>query len=89
MNPMAQMMQNNSPIGQFMNKLKNAPNKQQMVNQMAQNFMSQNPQIQQRLSAMQQQCGNGSQKDFVLGQLKNNGADMDQVMQLAKMLGLK
>lgn len=85
MNPLMNMIPNNSPFSALMNVLQGGANPQQLAN----NILQKNPQAQQMLNAMQQQCGNRNPRDFVLEQCRNRGIDQNQVMQIANMLGLK
>lgn len=84
MNPM-QFMGRNNPLSQLMNVLNGGANPQQL----AQNILQNNPQAQQMMNAMQQQCGNRNPRDFVLEQCRNNGINENQVMQIAQRMGLR
>ena len=84
MNPM-QFMGRNTPLSQLMNVLNGGANPQQL----AQNILQNNPQAQQMMNAMQQQCGNRNPRDFVLEQCRNNGINENQVMQIAQRMGLR
>lgn len=85
MNPIMQMISSNSPIGQIMSVLNCGKNPQELAMSIVQN----NPEAQQMLNSMRQQCGNNSPKDFVLSYCRNNGIDENQVMQIAQKIGLK
>jgi hypothetical protein len=56
---------------------------------MAQNIINNNPQAANMLKQMQTACGNQDPKTFVLEQCKNNGVEESQVLEIAKMMGLK
>lgn len=88
MNPLINsQMQNGSynPMQNLMAVLQNGANPQQL----ASNILSNNPQAQGMLQSLQQQCGNGNPRDFVLNYCSQNGVDMGFVMSLANMLGAR
>ena len=79
MNPLLQ-----NPISQLFNIIRSGNPKT-----IAQNMISQNPAAQAMLRSCQNECGQRNPKEYVLEVCKNQGMDMDQVMNAAKMLGLK
>lgn len=85
MNPMSKMVQSNTPIGQLMGVLQGGANPYQL----AQDILNKNPKAQQVLNSAQNQCGNRSARDGALEFCRNNGADMNLVMQVANFLGLR
>lgn len=73
-----------SPIDMVMNNINNGMDPRLM----AQNIINSNPQASVLLNTLQNQCGNNNPKDFVLNYCAQNGIPNNEVMQLAKMLGL-
>ena len=73
-----------SPIDMVMNNINNGMDPRLM----AQNIINSNPQASVLLNTLQNQCGNNNPKDFVLNYCTQNGISNNEVMQLAKMLGL-
>ena len=73
-----------SPIDMVMNNINNGMDPRMM----AQNIINSNPQAYVLLNTLQNQCGNNNPKDFVLNYCAQNGIPNNEVMQLAKMLGL-
>lgn len=83
MNPIMQMS-NLNPINKILQMI-NGQNPQNIV----QNMLSNDPQLQNMLNSMKQQCGSGSPKDFVIEQCKNRGISEQDVLMLAEKLGIK
>lgn len=77
--------QQGTPMEMLMNVLGNGANPQQL----AQNIIANNPRAVQEVQRMQQQCGNQNPRDFILNYFNQNGGNMQEIMQVANMLGLK
>lgn len=56
---------------------------------LCQNLLSQNPEAAQFLNTMKQACGTRDPRSFVLEQCKQNGIPEEEVMMLAKRIGIK
>lgn len=79
-------MLNTAPsIADLLNALRCGSNPQRL----AENILSNNPQIANDFNALRNQCGTNSPRDFVLNYCSKNGVDMNAVNSLAHMLGLK
>lgn len=83
MNPLLQLQ--NNPMLNLIQTLRSGISPQKI----AQNIINNNPQAANMLKQMQTACGNQDPKTFVLEQCKNNGVEESQVLEIAKMMGLK
>lgn len=79
------MPQGNNPINMIMQMLNNGGNPQQIMQQIMQN----NPQASQMMAQMKNMAGGKSPKDFAMQLAKQNGVDPNQLMEVAKRMGLK
>lgn len=76
---------NNNPINMIMQMLNNGGNPQQIMQQ----IMQKNPQAGQMLTQMKNMAGGKSPKEFAMQLAKQNGVDPNQLMEVAKRMGLK
>lgn len=71
----------NNPINQMLQFINNGGNPQNFINSLAGN--------QQGVQQLKNMVGNRNPRDFVLQMARQRGVDQNQVMQLARKLGLK
>lgn len=77
--------QGNNPINMIMQMVNNGGNPQQIMQQ----IMQRNPQASQMLTQMKNMAGGKSPKDFAMQLAKQNGVDPNQLMEVARKMGLK
>lgn len=73
------------PIQQIAQLINSGRNPQQVLNQIVGN----NPQMQQNLKQLQNMAGNMNPRDFAIQLAKQNGMSEQQLMDLARQLGIK
>lgn len=73
------------PIQQIAQLISSGRNPQQVLNQIVGN----NPQMQQNLKQLQNMAGNMNPRDFAIQLAKQNGMSEQQLMDLARQLGIK
>lgn len=73
------------PIQQIAQLISSGRNPQQIINQIVGN----NPQMQQNFRQLQNMAGNMNPRDFAIQLAKQNGMSEQQLMDLARQLGIK
>lgn len=84
MNPLMKVMGKNNPINKMIEFMNGGGNPMQF----AQQLLSINPQLQQIMNQMQSECGNRSPKDYAIEMCKKQGGDPEQLMALARKMGV-
>lgn len=72
----------------MLSMVQNSQNPMEMMKTMASNIMKNNPQAASFMNALQNQCGSGNPKDFVLNICRQNGIPDSFPMALANYMGL-
>lgn len=72
----------------MLNRVQSSPNPTEMMKTMATNIMQSNPQAAAFMNMVQNQCGSGDPKEFVLNMCRQNGIPESFPMSLASAMGI-
>lgn len=88
MNPLGKNVpkgQTNNPVNNILQFLNSGGNPQQMIQQL----MQQNPNANKMIEQMKNMAGWKSPKEFAMQMAQQQGIDPEQIMQIARKMGLK